>query len=259
MSKCACSICAITADLPTFNTSLVDESPAVTCTLGGMQLTFVDKAELAPHVWLFTFAPEAAVEYVPGQYARFTFPFPITDPRGTQYRTFSLISHPSEPTIRFITRLDEPRSTYKQALISLKPGDTMHMDEPHGDAILPRLPSVPLVFVAQGIALASYVSMLHECARSDLSHLITLLWARRASDDPLATLLPPNLPKVKRRDAHYPAVITAQHIMSATAPDSLIYLSGGQRLVETLGTGLETHGIPRERIIYDYYEGYLEL
>jgi hypothetical protein len=29
--------------------------------------------------------------------------------------------------------------------------------------------------------------------------------------------------------------------------------------VETLGAALETAGIPRERIIYDYYSGYTDL
>lgn len=224
-----------------------------------MNLRFEEKRELAPRVWEYRFKPETLVEYVPGQYARFTFPFHIDDPHGQQHRTFSLTSHPSEPNIRFITRLDEPMSLYKQHLATLQPGSIMHIDEPHGDAVLPRLATTPLVFVAQGIAIASYLSILNECARSDLSHPITLFWARRSEEDRLETLIPGETPHLTRLDRHYPSRLTSADIVPQVQRTTLVYLSGGQWFVETLGAGLEAAGIPRERIIYDYYEGYVEL
>jgi ferredoxin-NADP reductase len=223
------------------------------------RLTFTAKAERAPGVWEFCFMPEKPVEYVPGQYARFTFPFHIPDPRGKQHRTFTLISHPSEPDIRMLTRLEAPLSAYKQPLSALQPGDSMHIDEPHGDAVLPRLASIPLVFVAQGIGIASYISMLRERESSDLSRPITLLWARRSEDDRLENLIPGEIPGITRVDVRYPARLTTEQILAHTGPQSLIYLSGSQTFVETLGAALETAGIPRERIIYDYYSGYTDL
>jgi ferredoxin-NADP reductase len=221
-----------------------------------MEVSFLGKREVAPNVWEFRFQPKTAVEYVPGQYAWFTFPFHITDQRGKQHRTFTLTSHPSEPELRFITRLEEPYSVYKQHLRLLKPDDTMLIDEPHGDAILPRLATTPLVFVAQGIALASYVSMLLERERSELSRSITLLWARRSEDDRLENLIPGEIPDFERVDIHYPARLTAAEIQAKITPQSLTYLSGSQSFVESIGAELEAAGTPRERLIYDYYEGY---
>lgn len=224
-----------------------------------MEVSFLGMREVAPNVWEFRFQPEIVVEYVPGQYARFTFPFGVTDPHGKQHRTFTLTSHPSEPELRFITRLEEPYSVYKQHLHRLKPSDTMLIDEPHGDAILPRLATTPLVFVAQGIALASYISMLTECARSDLAHCITLLWARRSEGDRLENLIPGEIQGLERVNIHYPAKLTAAEIQAKITPQSLIYLSGSQSFVETIGAELEAAGTPRERLIYDYYEGYSNL
>lgn len=224
-----------------------------------MKVSFLGKREVAPNVWEFRFQPETAVEYVPGQYARFTFPFRISDPHGKQHRTFTLTSHPSESELRFITRLEEPYSVYKQHLHRLKPSDTMLIDEPHGDAILPRLATTPLVFVAQGIALASYISMLLERERSELSRSITLLWARRSEDDRLENLIPGEIQGLERVDIRYPAKLTAAEIQAIITPQSLTYLSGSQSFVETIGAELEAAGTPRERLIYDYYEGYSNL
>ncbi len=224
-----------------------------------MQISFVERMQLTDDVWEYVFSPESPVEYVSGQYSRFTFPFHVDDTRGKQHRTFSLISHPSEPSIHFISRFDPPLSVFKQPLSELKPGDTMSIDEPHGDAILPRLATTPLIFVAQGIALASYAAMLKEIAHAKLAHPITLLWAKRSEDERLECLIPSKISFVKRHEFTYPDRLKVDHIIESDTPDSLIYLSGSQTFVETLGEALEASGTPRERIIYDYYSGYEDL
>ncbi len=224
-----------------------------------MQVTFIDKQELAPQVWLYRFKPKSTLDFTPGQYARFTFPFHVADPHDQQHRTFSFVSHPNSPELSILTRLEKPYSVFKQPLSQLESGDIMHIDEPHGDTILPRLDTVPLVFVAQGIALASYIAMLQEIADQKLTHPTTLLWAHRADDAPLIGLMPGGVPLQARREFTYPEKLTGTHIAEYDTPDSLIYLSGGQHFVESLGAELEASGIPRERIIYDYYEGYAEL
>jgi ferredoxin-NADP reductase len=128
-----------------------------------------------------------------------------------------------------------------------------------GDAVLPRLATTPLVFVAQGIALASYISILTECARSNLAHSVTLFWARRDEDNSLEKLIPGKVPNLTRQDILYPERLSANDILTHMLPTSLLYLSGSQVFVETLGAELEVAGLLRERIIYDYYEGYASL
>ena len=222
------------------------------------RLEFTGRKLLAHDVWEYSFIPERPIEYVPGQYARFTFPYPIADPRGKQHRTFSFVSHPSEPTIRFITRLDSPLSVFKQPLSELPLGATMYIDEPHGDAILPRLATTPVIFIAQGIALASYLSMFQDVALHHLAHPISLLWVRGQQDAQLLSLAPA-ITFQHKLELTYPERLTVEHVIPYDSPDSLLYLSGSQVFVETLGSALEASGIPRERIIYDYYSGYADL
>lgn len=217
-----------------------------------MQISFVSKREITHTVWEFRFLPDTVVQYTPGQYAHFRLPA-LAHERD---RAFSLTSHPSEPEIRFITRFATPLSAYKAALASLHHGDTLHIDEPMGDCILPRLANIPVVFIAQGIAIASYLSMLTECARSNLEHRITLLWARRSEDDPLKNLIPGEIPHFKQIDIHYPQRIKADDILPHVFANSLVYLSGSQSFVEQLGRNLEAVGISRQHLIYEYYDGY---
>lgn len=223
-----------------------------------MQLIFTGRNQLSYHVWEYSFLPKIPVEYVPGQYARLTFPFQVADPRGKQHRTFSFISHPTEKNIRFISRFDTPLSVFKQPLSELRPGDSMNIDEPHGDAILPRIETTPVIFVAQGIAIASYLSMLRDIEIRKLAYPVSLVWVRSLDDSKLISLIP-DISGLQRVDIIYPNRLTIDQIIPLDTPDSLIYLSGSQRFVESLGDALEASGIPRERIIYDYYSGYADL
>jgi ferredoxin-NADP reductase len=219
------------------------------------EIVFLSKAELASGVWRLDFEPSRPIDYVPGQYSHLA----LSSMPHERARAFSWVSHPSQTTLSFITRFDSPASDYKQALFALEPGDSCYIDEPMGDAVLPRLATTPLVFVAQGIALASYISILTECARSNLAHSVTLFWARRDEDNSLEKLIPGKVPNLTRQDILYPERLSANDILTHMLPTSLLYLSGSQVFVETLGAELEVAGLLRERIIYDYYEGYASL
>jgi ferredoxin-NADP reductase len=174
-----------------------------------MELTYHSKQQVAPNVWEFSLTSARDYQFIPGQYAHFWLP-----DRTLGYRTFTITSHPTEQTVRFMTRFDQPLSPYKAALLALPTGAQLTVGEAMGDAVLPRLSSTPLVFVAQGLALASYLSILAECESSALSHLdvrersfhTTLLWVRRSEDDPLEKLIPRGVRNLTRVDLHYPGL-----------------------------------------------------
>lgn len=227
-----------------------------------MQARLVSKTEKAKKVWEFCWETSEKLEYTPGQYAHFR----LAALRHERPRAFSLISHPSENTVRFLTRLHPPLSPYKQVLSDMLTGDIAELDEPMGDCILPRTSDMPLVFVAQGLALASYLSIFTELARPDLArdprakqHELVLLWTKRSEDDPLQNLIPGEIPHFTRVDMQYPERLTAHHILKHVTKGSLVYLSGSQSFVEQLGDDLEKAGIPRARLIYEYYDGYPHL
>ena len=56
-----------------------------------------------------------------------------------------------------------------------------------------------------------------------------------------------------------PNRLTAQEIKDSTPPDAQVYLSGSQRFVEGIRTDLEALGTLRSSIVFDYYDGYVDL
>jgi ferredoxin-NADP reductase len=257
------------------------------------RLEFASRREVATDVWEFCFVATQPLDFTPGQYAHLQLPQASSE----QPRAFSLTSLPDETEVRFITRYSKPPSLYKQALFALQPSDPALLREPMGDCVLPRAADTPVVFVAQGIAIASYIAILTNlcarlCARLDLAHRSqkevtsqvcarsnlaqtnlaqiaqadlaqgrksTLIWIRRSEDDTLENLIPGEVPCLKRIDIQYPDRLQAQTVLEHVDDKTLIYLSGSQRFVESLGLALENAGIARARLVYDYYDGYAEL
>ncbi len=208
---------------------------------------------------LYRFSPKSRVTFEPGQYAHFSFPFVVGEKSAKQHRTFTICSLPTDDTIEFITRLDTPMSAYKQQLFSLQPGDHMYMDEPRGDLVLPLQSDRPLVFVAQGIGIASFLPLLRECARSDLSHPISLLWAIRGETDRGVLAIPGETCVSERQDFIAPSRLSVDAIMQRVGPESLVYISGSETFTMTLVHDLRQRGVTDDRLIFDYFTGYSEL
>lgn len=225
-----------------------------------MRVRFERKEELAPSVWQYFFVPERPLDYIPGQYVDVRIPHTNPDNRGMS-RTFSLITLPSEPLISFAVKFEQPSSTYKLALQSLRPGDGVTITDAMGDVILPKSSLVPLTFVAGGLGVASFVSIMRWLTSQNERRDITLLYAVRNPDIllfkdvfdayqyPLALhIFSPETPR-----------LTAKTITQYTSPDGLLYLSGSERFVENLRHELENdYAVPHERIVFDFFDGYTD-
>src|SRR6476661_8428858 len=114
-----------------------------------MQLSFVERRELAPAIWEYYFRPERPLDFVPGQYLSISLPDVKDDPRGPT-RTYTLTSQPKAELISFVVKIPEPHSPHKEVLINMEPGDQARCNDSMGDLILPKDPALPLVFVAGG-------------------------------------------------------------------------------------------------------------
>lgn len=223
-----------------------------------MQLSFVQREELAPAVWKYYFRPERPLDFVPGQYVSIGVPDVVGDPRGAS-RVYTLISQPGDELISFVLKVPEPHSPHKEALIRLKPGDPAQCNDSMGDLILPKDPSQPLVYVAGGIGIASYVSMLEYLIARREERQIFMFYALRSKYEQIFRDLLNAYPLALKTIVIAPNRLTAQQILDTTPPKALIYLSGSQRFVEGLKLNLEILGKDRNQIVFDYYDGYIEL
>jgi len=223
-----------------------------------MQVFFERRQELAAGIWQYDFRPDQTVDYVPGQYVPLFLSGISDDPRGAS-RTFSLTSLPSDTSISFITKHFELQTPYKHRLQSLAEGEEARIGEAMGDLVLPKSTEMPLVFVAGGIGIASYASMLKDLLNRREERQIFLFYVLRSRREQLFRELTDTYPLIGKDVAIAPNSVNAEQILSSTPPGSLIYLSGGQMFVETLRAELEAYAVPRSQIVFDYYDGYAEL
>jgi len=223
-----------------------------------MKVWFERREELAPNIWEYHFKPERPVDFMPGQYADFHLLQPLGDPRG-QSRVFSFTSLPSDPTVSFVVKFVHPLSPYKQALQTLQPGDELRLDDAMGDLVLPKSPETPLVFIAGGIGLASFVSMFKQLLQTREERNIFLFYALRSRTEHIYRSVTDTYPLALNSKTIAPHRLTADEIKDAVPPDALHYLSGSQAFVEGLRTDLLALGIPHDQVIFDYFDGYTEL
>lgn len=223
-----------------------------------MQVFFEKREELAPNIWQYHFKPERPVQFVPGQYADFHVLSDLADPRG-RARTFTLTSLPGEGLVSFVVKFGTPLSAYKQALHALQAGDVMQMDDPMGDLVLPKSPAVPLVYVAGGIGIASYVSMLQSLLAAREERRIFLFYALRNRNERIFADITSKYPLEIDQRTIAPHRLQATDIIGSVPEDSLFYLSGSQTFVEGLFKDLLELGAQREQVVFDYYEGYSTL
>ncbi|GAB3545834.1 hypothetical protein GCM10027404_05070 [Arthrobacter tumbae] len=131
-----------------------------------IRLRFVGSRQLTPTSAEVSFTPEAPVRFEPGQYMELTLPHARADRRGLR-RIFSISSAPDDGTVRFGLRLSDPPSSFKAALLNLRPGAPVDATSVAGDFLLPADPSVPLMLFAGGIGVTPFLSQLRSAAGAE--------------------------------------------------------------------------------------------
>jgi ferredoxin-NADP reductase/Na+-translocating ferredoxin:NAD+ oxidoreductase RnfD subunit len=143
-------------------------------------------------IWDFAFATRngAPLGFAPGQYLEWTLADEKTDGRGNR-RTFTIASSPTEPDVHLGVRFYDPSSSFKKRLLALEPGDTIVAGHLAGDFTLPRDPSEKLVFIAGGIGITPFRSMVkymsdttaHGDHAGEPKRDAILLYSNRRADD----------------------------------------------------------------------------
>ena len=107
------------------------------------------------------------VDFIPGQYFWVTLPDPpYEDARGPR-RHFSIVTSPNERgVLGFCTRLRD--SAFKRSLVELPVGADAEVEEPKGSFLLPQETDQPYVFIAGGIGITVFRSMLRYIAEENL-------------------------------------------------------------------------------------------
>jgi ferredoxin-NADP reductase len=230
-----------------------------------MRVTFDHSRPEAANITTFYFRPDKPVHYTAGQFIVLTLPHLNPDDRGITH-WFTLSSSPTEELLSITTKFAVKSSSFKKALRKLQPGVELHMSDPMGDFVLPKLIQTPLVFVAAGIGITPFHSMLEWLATTNESRPIRLLYAVNSEDEIIfqdtfdragqhATIIVNNPSPAWGGER---GQLNAELILGLEKPsdDTLIYVSGPEPLVEKLEKDLKKAGIAKHQLVLDFFPNY---
>lgn len=138
-------------------------------------------AEIAEGTMAFHFHKPAGFQFKPGQAVDLVLADPA-NPTGEGMRhAFSIVSAPFEDELVFATRMRD--SAYKRALRVLTPGAQVAFDGAFGSLALHKDRTRPAVFIAGGIGITPFMSILRQAAQDRLPQQLLLLYSNRRPED----------------------------------------------------------------------------
>lgn len=220
-----------------------------------MKLKLVKKQPVARNTIMFWFEPDAPLHQIAGQYIELYLPHEPTDERKTK-RWFTLSSSPTEKLLAITTKLHPTRpSSFKNSLNNLSIGEELTALPPMGDFILPKDKSIPLVFIAGGIGITPYRSILKYLEDTHEKRDIELIYAVNSLEDmAFLDLIERNASKFITHIGELNAKDVLRNI--GEIADKQIYVSGPEKLVETLQKDLLKAGISELQLRVDFFHNY---
>lgn len=222
-------------------------------------LRLKEKEHLVDNIWAFRFEPSQPLSWVAGQFVRVELPHDNPDDEGTK-RWFTVSSAPFEGIVQITTRVTD--STFKQALAALLVGGELHLiEKPDGDFIWEES-SEPLVFVAGGIGITPFRSILKQRKHDNLPLNVTLIYGNRTNAIPFKDEFDVYAGQNPEFNVEYvvgeplTAVKLAELLPSLNS--SLVYVSGPEPMVEALGNDLRATGLPDAQLKQDFFPNYNE-
>ena len=237
-----------------------------------LMLTLQQKKLAANSTYDFIFSSDKNIDFEPGQYLEWTIPENGSDSRGNR-RYFTIASSPTENTINMGIKFYPNPSSFKKNLANMKIGDKMVASQLAGDFTLPKNTKKKIVFIAGGIGVTPFRSMIKYLLDRKEKRDIVLFYLNKTMED------------VAYKDIFDSAVsllgIKVVYVFSDVPPadygpnvkfgtldskmitsevpdfkDRYFYISGPHGLVSAFEGNLQTLGVSKRRIISDFFPGF---
>ncbi len=236
-----------------------------------MRATIKDKREVAEGTVLAIFdLGGEEVDYRPGQYFWVELPNRGYDDEKGLRRHISIVTSPTERgVLGLATRIRD--SAFKRTLAELQVGDEVEVEEPKGSFLLPEDTTRRYVFIAGGIGITVFRSMLRYIADTGQPYRVTLVYSNRnrasaAFLDELEELggRIPGLeivyvftdePGWEGESRHIDADVLREHLSEPL--DAYSYLvAGPPGMAEDVGEKVRAAGVPEEHVVVGKFSGY---
>lgn len=219
---------------------------------------------LTNNITTIWFAPDQPIHYEAGQFTSISLA--SDSDTATLQHEFTLSSSPTEDSLAFTTRIPSAPSQFKQRLARLKIGDTLHFNPPIGAFVLPRDKTIPLLFVAAGIGITPYRSIITSLQDTHEDRTIKLVYIHAPDDTPLFT----SLFEHYGLETHYISSegkrttlteeIATMIYSNKTAVGSYVYIAGPENFIINLLESCKQQPSRTDiTFITDYFPGYQTL
>jgi ferredoxin-NADP reductase len=219
--------------------------------------------EVAEGTLAFHLSKPAGFTFKAGQSVSLSLIEPPPEPNSAQ-RIFSLASAPYEDELVIATRMREG-SAFKRALKALPAGARIRLKGPRGLMTLHDDASRAAVFIAGGIGITPFMSMLRQAAHDGLARPLYLLYSnRRPQDAAFLAELQHRAQQSRRRfrllarmtdaEGFIDADAVKRFVMDAAVP--LYYLAGPSAMVTAVKALLRDGGVDDRDIRSEQFYGY---
>jgi ferredoxin-NADP reductase len=231
-----------------------------------------EQREIAFNTLAFHLAKPEGFVFEAGQFIEATLiDPPETDAKGDG-RAFTLASAPYEPELVIATRVRD--SAFKRGLKALQVGKEINIDGPFGSFTLHQDASRPAVFLAGGIGITPFRSIILQATKDQAPHRLLLYYSNHRPED--APFLA-ELQDLEKRNSQLTLIaimtqpqkstrgwtgptgrirpeLIEQHVGSMTAP--VYYVAGPPGMVRGMQALLRKAGVGTESIRAEEFGGY---
>lgn len=205
----------------------------------------------------FTFET-SSISFFPGQYMRVTIP-DLRYADDKNFRDFSIVPSPDNAQdLRIIFRNSD--SGFKRSLFDAPEGTKVKVTGPFGNFVLPTSSERPIIFIAGGIGITPFLSMLEYVYEQEAQYDISMLLVTQSDEKSiLANEITSRIGKKKLRNfKSVVGEITAAAVVEATlgVVMPLWYIAGPPRMVATTRAILHTTGVENTDIFTEQFLGY---
>lgn len=234
-----------------------------------MKAKIRDKREAARGVLEVSFELSEPAAFQPGQSARIMLLNPPYDDAAGRRRFFCITNPPSENRfIKITTRIRD--TAFKKSLLEMPVGTEVEISDIGGTFLLPAKTDKQLVFIAGGIGITPFMSMLRHIKEKSLLYRITLLYSNR--DQASAAFLP-ELRETQKQLQNFKLVLTMtddalwngekrridKEFLKDCVPDparALFYIAGPPVMVAAMYDAVSALGVGASNILSEDFSGY---
>ncbi|HWA52095.1 MAG TPA: oxidoreductase [Patescibacteria group bacterium] len=228
-----------------------------------LTLKLKEKIKLTSDIYDFVFVSNKKINFTAGQYLEWTFGHKNTDSRGNR-RYFTISSSPTENDLRIGIKFPKRvLSSYKKQLLEMKNGDKIIAGNLAGDFTLKENAERKLVFVAGGIGVTPYRSIIkYLIDKKEKCDVVLVYFEKNKREMVYKDVFKEAKKKIGLKIIYFETEKQGHMIgtdIKKEIPDykdRIFYLSGPHGMVTGFQKELNNIGLSKQNVKVDYFPGF---